>query len=174
MAQEVIERIAAIYAIEAKIRGQSADHRRQARQERTIPLMADLKSLMEKALPELSRQSKSAKAIGYCLKHWAGLSVFLDDGRLEIDNNTVERSMRPISLGRKNSLFAGSDGGAETWAILASLLNTAKLNSLDPYTYLSDVVERIVSGQVKNHALDQLLAWNWTPASYGMDLAVAA
>jgi transposase len=174
LAQEVIERIAAIYAVEADIRGRDADHRRQARQERTAPLIADLNTLMEKALPELSRQSKSAKAIGYCLKHWAGLCLFLDDGRLEIDNNTVERSMRPISLGRKNSLFAGSDGGAETWAILASLLNTAKLNGLDPYTYLSDVVERIVSGQVKNHALDQLLAWNWKPKSCAVDLAVAA
>ena len=136
--------------------------------------MADLKTLMETALPELSKKSRSAKAISYCLKHWAGLSVFLDDGRLEIDNNTVERSMRPISLGRKNSLFAGSDGGAETWAILASLLNTAKLNGLDPYTYLSDVVERIVSGQVKNHELDQLLAWNWKPASGVRDLEAAA
>ena len=174
LAQAVIARISAIYAVEAEIRGRSADHRRQARQDRTAPLMVDLKRLMEQALPELSRQSKSAKAIGYCLKHWVGLSVFLDDGRLEIDNNTVERSMRPISLGRKNSLFAGSDGGAETWAILASLLNTAKLNGLDPQSYLNDVVERIVSGQVKAHELDQLLAWNWKPASYAIDLAVAA
>jgi transposase len=174
LAQAVIERIGAIYAVEAEIRGRDADHRRLARQERTAPLMAELKTLMETALPELSKKSRSAKAVGYCLKHWAGLSVFLEDGRLEIDNNTVERSMRPISLGRKNSLFAGSDGGAETWAILASLLNTAKLNGLDPYTYLSDVVDRIVSGQVKNHELNQLLAWNWKPASCAMDLGLAA
>ena len=174
LAQAVIERIGAIYAVEAEIRGRDADHRRQARQERTAPLMVDLKILMETALPDLSKKSRSAKAIGYCLKHWAGLSVFLDDGRLEIDSNTVERSMRPISLGRKNSLFAGSDGGAKTWAILASLLNTAKLNGLDPYTYLSDVVERIVSGQVKNHELDQLLAWNWKPGSGVRDLEAAA
>lgn len=174
LAQAVIEQIAAIYAVEAQIRGQDAEARRRARQDRTAPLMVELKILMEQALPELSRQSKSAKAIGYCLRHWAGLSVFLEDGRLEIDNNTVERSMRPISLGRKNSLFAGSDGGAETWAILASLLNTAKLNGLDPYAYLNDVVEQIVSGRVRIHELDQLLAWNWKPASGAMDLAVAA
>jgi transposase len=172
--REVIERLAEIYAIEAEIRGQDAEHRRRARQERTAPLMARLKIFMEAALPQLSTTSKTAEAIRYGLNHWVGLTVFLEDGRVEIDNNTVERSMRPISLGRKNSLFAGSDGGAETWAILASLLNTAKLNDLDPYTYLNDVVERIVSGEVKNNQLGQLLAWNWKPAGKAVTQAVAA
>ncbi len=69
--------------------------------------------------------------------------------------------MRPIALGRKNSLFAGNNGGAETWAILASLLNTAKLNEIDPYAWLSDALEKMVSGEVKSHQLGQLLAWNW-------------
>jgi hypothetical protein len=82
--------------------------------------------------------------------------------------------IRPIALGRKNSLFAGDDGGAETWAILASLLNTAKLNGLDPYTYLHDVLERIVSGEVKNNNLEQLLAWNWKPSAKSTPLAAAA
>jgi hypothetical protein len=81
-----------------------------------------------------------------------------------VDNNTVERNMRPIALGRKNSLFAGNDGGAETWAILASLLNTAKLNEIDPYAWLGDVLEKMVSGEVKSHQLHQLLAWNWKAA----------
>jgi transposase len=76
----------------------------------------------------------------------------------------VERSMRPIGLGRKNSLFSGSEGGAESWAILASVLNTAKLNGLDPQTYLCDVLERVVSGRTKNHQLHELLAWNWKAA----------
>ena len=98
------------------------------------------------------------------LAHWGGLNLFLTDGRIEVDNNTVERSMRPIALGRRNSLFAGNDGGAESWAILASLLQTAKLNGLDPFTWLNDVLERIVSDQVKSHELDRLLAWNWKPA----------
>jgi transposase len=102
-----------------------------------------------------------AEAIRYTLGHWDGLTVFLTDGRVEVDSNTVERSMRPIALGRKNSLFSGSEGGAESWAILASVLNTAKLNGLDPQTYLCDVLERIVSGRTKNHQLHQLLAWNW-------------
>jgi hypothetical protein len=83
---------------------------------------------------------------------------------VEVDSNTVERSMRPIALGRKNSLFAGSEGGAESWAILGSLVTTAKLNSLDPQTYLTDVLERIVSGRTKNHQLHELLAWNWKAA----------
>jgi hypothetical protein len=93
--------------------------------------------------------------------HWDGLTLFLSDGRVEEDSNTVERSMRPIALGRRNSLFSGSEGGAESWAILASLLNTAKLNDVDPQTYLCDILERIVSGRTKNHQLHELLVWNW-------------
>jgi len=98
------------------------------------------------------------------LGHWAGLSVFLTDGRVEVDNNTVERTIRAISLGRKNALFAGSSGGGENWAILASLINTAKLHDLDPQTYLADVLERIVSGQTKVNALGELLPWHWKAA----------
>jgi len=105
-----------------------------------------------------------AGAIRYTLGHWAGLTLFLEDGTIEIDSNTVERQMRPIALGRKKSLFAGNDGGAESWAIIASLLATAKLNGLDPYTWLADVLQRIVSGEVKNNQLHQLLAWNWKAA----------
>jgi transposase len=86
--------------------------------------------------------------------------LFLSDGRVEVDTNTVERSMRPIAMGRRNSLFSGSEGGAESSAILASLVNTAKLHELDPQAYLADVLERIVSGRTKNHQLHELLAWN--------------
>ena len=87
--------------------------------------------------------------------------MFLSDGRVEVDSNTVERSMRPIAMGRRNSLFAGNEGGAQSWAILASVVNTAKLNGLDPQTYLSDVLERIVTERTKYHQLSELLAWNW-------------
>ena len=163
-ARDVIERLGKVYAIEAEIRGTSAAERLAARKARTAPLMAALKTRLERALDEVSAKSPLAGAIRYSLNHWAGLTLFLDDGRIEVDNNTVERSMRPIALGRKNSLFAGNDGGAETWAILASLLNTARLNELDPFTWLNDVLEKIVSGQVKSHQLDQLLAWNWKAA----------
>ncbi len=168
LAYDVIERFARIYAVEADIRGSSAPHRQAVRQARTAPMMEELKRVLDTALPQLSTQSSLAKAIRYVRDHWDGLAAFLDDGRIEVDSNTVERSMRPISLGRKNSLFAGSCGGAESWAILASLLQTARLNGHDPYTWLHDTLERIVSGQVKSGELDQLLAWRWAPkASIG-------
>jgi hypothetical protein len=126
--------------------------------------MAAMKTRLEGALEEVSAKSPLAGAIRYSLNHWEGFTLFLEDGRIEVDNNTVERNMRPIALGRKNSLFAGNDGGAETWAILASLLNTAKLNEIDPYAWLGDVLEKMVSGEVKSHQLHQLLAWNWKAA----------
>lgn len=173
IAQGVIEQIALVYAEEALIRGTSADHRLEARRTKTAPLMETLKVMLEEGLAQISSKSALANAIRYTLGHWAGLNLFLTDGRLEVDNNTVERSMRAIALGRKNSLFAGNDGGAESWAILASLLNTAKLNGLDPFTWLNDVLEQIVSGDVKNNELDQLLAWNWK-ASRSIPLKAAA
>jgi len=118
-------------------------------------------------------QSKLAEAINYALNHWDGLTQFLRDGRVEIDSNTVERSMRPIAMGRRNSLFSGSEGGAESWAILASLVNTAKLHELDPQAYLTDVLERIVSGRTNSHQLHELLAWNWKAARQCTAQAVA-
>jgi hypothetical protein len=163
-ARDVIERLGKVYAIEAEIKGTGAGERLAARKARSAPLMAALKTRLERALDVVSAKSPLAGAIRYSLNHWEGLTLFLEDGRIEIDNNTVERNMRPIALGRKNSLFAGNDGGAETWVILASLLNTAKLNDLDPFTWLNDVLEKMVSRQVKSHQLDQLLAWNWKAA----------
>jgi transposase len=173
-ARDAIECFAKIYAIEAEIRGTSAAHRYVVRQAKTAPLMCDLKTMLERALAEISSQSALAKAIKYSLGHWTGLTAFLGDGCIEIDSNTVERTMRPIGLGRRNSLFAGSCGGAESWAILASLLQTARLNGLDPYTWLNDVLERMVSGEVKSHELDQLLAWNWKARREAEALAAAA
>jgi transposase len=172
-AQEVIERIAAIYAIEQRVRGTSAEIRLAARKNETGPLMAELKMRLTEVLKDISSKSPLAEAINYTLGHWDGLNMFLTDGRVEVDTNTVERSMRPIALGRKNSLFSGSEGGAESWAILASLLNTAKLNGLDPQTYLCDVLERIVSGRTKNHQLHELLAWNWKAAREAPNRAAA-
>ncbi|CUU14775.1 Mobile element protein CDS [Bradyrhizobium sp.] len=94
----------------------------------------------------------------YALSRWQGLTRFIDDGRIELDNNTVERSIRGIKLSRKNALFAGSDGGAEHWAVVASLVETCKLNDVDPLAYLTDVLTRIVSGH-PNRDIDQLLPW---------------
>ena len=171
VAADIIARIAAVYAIEARIRGQGADERLAARLAHTAQMMADLKQALEDGLAGLSRKSGLAKAIRYTLAHWQGLTRFLQDGRLEVDNNTVERTMRPIALGRRNHLFAGDDGGAGTWAILASLLNTAQLNGLDPFTWLNDVLEKMISGAVKATDLDQLLPANWKAAREAEKLA---
>ena len=163
-AREVIERIGAVYVIEEGIRGLDADERRAVRQAETKPLMETLKARLEAVKDGISRQSTLIKAIDYMLERWEGLTAFLDDGRLEPDTNTVERSIRPIAIGKKNSLFSGDEGGGETWAILSSLLNTARLNGVDPEVYLVDVLERMVSGATKNNQLHELLVWNWKAA----------
>jgi transposase len=161
---ETLQKIAAIYAIEARIRGTSAENRLQVRQAETQALFEAFKPWLMDRLTEISRKSPLAKAIRYTLGHWAGLGVFLSDGRVEVDNNTIERTIRAIGLGRKNALFAGSAVGGENWAILASLINTAKLHDLDPQTYLADVLDRVVSGQTKVNALGELLPWQWKAA----------
>ena len=106
----------------------------------------------------ISQKTKLAKAIHYALSRWEGLTRFIDDGRIELDNNTVERSIRPIALKRKNALFAGFDGGAEHWATVVSLIETCNLNDIDPLAYLTDVLTRIVNGHA-NRDIDQLLPW---------------
>ena len=164
LARDVIAALSEVYAIEARIRGRSAAERRAVRQAETKPIMEALKARLMTALAELPSRSSLVEAIKYMLGHWAGLTLFLEDGRIEVDTNTVERTMRPIALGRKNALFAGSESGARTWAILASLINTAKLNDLDPQTYLADVLERMISGRTPVNRLDELLAWNWKAA----------
>ena len=98
----------------------------------------------------------------YALSRWAGLSRFLDDGRIEINSNTVERSIRPIALHRRNALFACSDGSAEHWATIASLVETCKLNGVDPHAYLADVIARIVAGHPQSQ-IDDLLPWAYAP-----------
>ena len=173
LARDVIAALSEVYAIEARIRGRSAAERRAVRQAETKPIMEALKARLMTALAELPSRSSLVEAIKYMLGHWAGLTLFLEDGRIEVDTNTVERTMRPIALGRKNALFAGSESGARTWAILASLINTAKLNDLDPQTYLADVLERMISGRTPVNRLDELLAWNWKAARAAMATAAA-
>jgi len=163
-ALEALRRIGEVYAIEARIRGRAAEERVAVRQAETKPLMTALRSWLMERLAEISVKSSLAGAIRYTLNQWKGLTVFLSDGRVEVDNNTVERSIRPIPLGRKNALFAGSSGGGERWAVLASLINTAKPHEIDPQTYLADVLDRIVSGRTKANALHELLPWNWKAA----------
>jgi transposase len=173
-ALEIVQRIAAIYAIEERIRGGTAEQRRAVRQAESKPLMDDLKRRLTALLEELSVKSTLAKAIRYTLGHWNGLTMFLTDGRVEVDSNTVERTMRTIAQGRHSYLFAGSERGARNWAILASLLTTARLNGVDPLTWLTDVLERVVSGRTKNHQLHELLPWEWKAARAAQEMKAAA
>lgn len=161
-ALEIVSILAAVYQIEQEIRGQSAEEQHDARQMRSVAIMRSLKIRLLELKADISTQSALAKAINYALKHWIGLTAFLDDGTIEVDSNVVERSMKSVALTRKNSLFVGSARGGETFAILASLINSAKLNGLDPQAWLSDVLERIVSGKTTINQLDILLPWNWT------------
>lgn len=160
-ALEILSMLAEIYRIEQEITGQDAGDRQQARQIRSSPIMRQLKARLLDLKDDISTQSALAKAIRYSLTHWTGLTAFLDDGTIEVDSNIVERSMKSVALTRKNSMFVGNVKGGEIFAILASLVNSAKLNGLDPHTWLADVLERIVSGSTKINQLDRLLPWNW-------------
>jgi transposase len=160
IATEALKRIAELYEIEAEIRGKSAEERQAVRQEKSKPLVAVLRTWLETTLARLAGGSTIAQALRYGLNHWDGLARFLDDGRIEIDSNTVERSMRPIALNRKNALFAGSDAGAENWAMLASLIETCKLHGVNPETYLTDVLTKLVNNW-PNSRLAELTPWGW-------------
>jgi transposase len=159
IADEALQRIGRLYEIEAEIRGQSAEQRKTARQERSKPLTDDLKLWLQAQLCCVSGRAPIAEAIRYGLSHWGGLTLFLEDGRIEIDSNTVERSIRPIALNRKNALFAGSDEGGANWAIVASLIETAKLNGINPHAWLTDTLSKLVNRWPANR-IDDLMPWN--------------
>jgi hypothetical protein len=161
LAGEALRRIAALYEVEAAIRGKPADERRRVRQQRSQPLVEAMHLWLTEVLGRISGRSVLAQAIRYALNHWSGLILFLADGRVELDTNTVERAMRPVALGRKNALFAGADSGGRHWAMVASLIQTAKLNDVDPLAWLTDVLERVVSGRTKRNELQTLMPWTW-------------
>jgi hypothetical protein len=165
IASQALERIAGLYRIESGIRGQSADDRRAVRADKSRPIIEDLKPWLTAMLALISQKTKLAEAIRYALSRWDGLTLFLDDGTIEIDSNVVERSIRPIALNRKNALFAGSDGGGEHWAIIASLIETCKLNGVDPQIYLADALARIVNGHPQSQ-IDDLLPWAYLSANH--------
>ena len=156
-------RIAALYAVESDIRGLTADERRQARRLRTKPMIDALRPWLEAKLAAVSGKSTIAEAIRYALSRWDGLIRFLGDGRIEIDSNVVERAIRPIALGRKNHLFAGSDGGGEHWAVIASLIETCKMSDVDPEAYLRDVLTKIVARHPMSR-VDELLPFAYLQA----------
>src|SRR5476649_1931213 len=158
IATEALQRIALLYAVEKDIRGRSSDDRRAARQGQSLPVLVELEPWLRAKLALISQKSKLAEAILYALSRWDGLTRFLDDGRIEIDSNTVERSIRPIALNRKNALFAGSDGGGDNWAVIATLIENCKLSGVDPHAYLTDVLGKIVNGH-PNSQIDDLLPW---------------
>ncbi len=162
IAQEALRRIAELYGIESGIRSRTTEERRDARNAQSRPLLDAMKPWLEHELARIPARSGLAEAIRYALARWPALCRFIEDGRIALDTNTVERAIRPIALGRKNHLFAGSDGGAERWATVCSLVTTAKLNSVEPFTYLKDVLERMASGHPISR-LDELLPWNWKP-----------
>jgi len=172
IAREALQRIAALYEIEAEIRGRTAGERRAARQSRTKPLLDAMQLWLEQRRAELSRKSPLGEAVGYALNQWEGLTRFVDDGRIEIDSNTVERSMRPIALNRKNALFAGHDLGAENWAVLASLIETCKWHDVNPEAWLADVLTRLVGGW-PNRRLVELTPWAWKAGQADLHRAAA-
>jgi hypothetical protein len=163
IAAEALARIGQLYAIEESIRGRRADERRDIRQQKSRPILDGLEPWLRAKLELISQKTKLAEAIRYALSRWQGLTRFLDDGRIEIDSNVVERSIRPIALNRKNALFAGSDAGGEHWATIASLIETCKLCDVEPYAYLADVITKIVNGHL-NSRIDDLLPWAYRPA----------
>ena len=170
IASEALERIAELYAVETEIRGRSADERRARRLEKSRPVIDDLEPWLRAKLGLISQKTKLAEAIRYALSRWKGLTRFLDDGRIEIDSNVVERTIRPIALNRKNALFAGSDGGGEHWAVIASLIETCKLCKVEPRNYLADVITKIVNGH-PNSQIDDLLPWGYSAAHALRDVA---
>jgi hypothetical protein len=128
------------------------------RQDKSRIIVDELESWLRGKLQMISQKTKLAEAIRYALSRWKGLTRSIDDGRIEIDSNVVERSIRPIALNRKNALFAGSDGGGEHWAIIASLIETCKLCDVDPQFYLADIITTIIKGH-PNSRIDELLPW---------------
>src|ERR1700690_2861026 len=158
VAAEALERIGALYAIEKEIRGRSPGERREIRDIRSRPLLESLKQWLEETLGKLSRKSDTAVAVRYALGRWEALMRYCDDGRLEIDNNSAERALRVVALGRKNFLFAGSDGGGESAAAIYSLIGSAKLNGLDPEAYLREVLTCIADHSI--NPIEELLPWN--------------
>lgn len=155
---EALERIGALYAIETEIRGKPPDERRQVRQARAQPLLADFEAWLRTTLAMLSRKSDTAQAILYALNRWESFVRYVDDGRIEIDNSAAERALRGVALGRRNYLFAGADSGGQRAAAMYTLIGTARLNGVEPQAYLRHVLTHIAEHPINR--IDELLPWN--------------
>ena len=162
IAVEAVARIDALFAIEHESNGTSPEHRLFVRNERSRPLINELESWLHQQGVKLSPKSETARAIAYSLKRWPAFTRFLDDGRLCMSNNAAEREIRAIAIGRHNWTFAGSDEGGRRAAAIYSLINTAKLNDVDPQAWLAHVLGSIADHPARQIA--ELLPWNWKPA----------
>ncbi|MDF2389442.1 IS66 family transposase [Nostoc ellipsosporum NOK] len=169
IAHEALERIGQLYDIEREITGKPADIRRAVRQELSKPKLGALQTWAETQLTRIPGKGDLAKAFRCALGRWHAFSLFLDDGRVAIDNNAAERAVRPICLGKKNWLFAGSEAGAETLARAMTLIESAKMNGLDPQAYITDLLNRIHDHKINRIA--ELLPWNWAPLTVPQALA---
>jgi transposase len=162
VAIEAVRRIDELFAIEREINGQSAEHRRTVRQERSKPLIAALEAWLREERRKLSSKNPVARAIDYSLKRWPAFTRFLDDGRVCMSNNAAERAVRGIAVGRRNWTFCGSDSGGARAAAIYGLIETCKLNDVDPRAWLADVLARIADHPMKQ--ITELLPWNWKAA----------
>ena len=161
IAAEALRRISRIYAIDAEVRGMSKTKRRAVRRARTKPIIIALHKWLQQVLQkQFDRQSGLVAAIRYTLHRWKALVRFLNDGAIELDTNSVERAIRPVTLGRKNHLFAGSHEGGKRWAVICSLIETAKMNGVEPYAYIHDILQKMLDGHPVNR-IDELLPWQW-------------
>lgn len=168
IALEALQQIAALFAIEAEIRGQPPDRRVAARQERARPKLDRLRAVLEASLARISGKSTLAQAIRYTLSRWTALTHYVADGRLEMSNNAAERGIRPLALGRKNYLFCGSDAGGQRAACLYTIVETCKMNGINPEAYLASILARIADHPSRQ--IDDLLPWRWTPSqTAGLD-----
>ena len=163
IAREALDRIGDLYDLERQIKGQPRDTRLAIRQTETRPKVEAFKAWSEAQLARIPGKSDLAKAFRYALNRWSAFTLFLDDGRVAIDNNAAERAIKPVVIGRKNFLFAGSDAGGETLANAMTIIETAKFNGLDPQAYLADIFARIHDHKINR--IDELLPWNWKPVA---------
>ena len=159
VAVEVLQRIAVLYKIEDEVRGAPAAQRQQIRHERSRVIVDDLRVFLEAKNRQVSAKAKLGEAIRYALTRWDGLSRFLDDGRIDLDSNAVERSIRPLAINRKNALFAGSDEGGDNWAVIATLIENCKLGGINPHTWLTQTLKKLANGHPAN-SVGELMPWN--------------
>jgi len=162
VATEVLRQIAMLYAVEDEVRGASAEQRRAVRQERSRAIVDDLRRYLDARNRQVSAKSKLGEAIRYALSRWDGLARFMDDGRIDLDSNLVERSIRPLALNRKNALFAGSDEGGDNWAVIATLIECCKLNAVNPHEWLTGTLTKLANGHPTN-AVGNLMPWTAVP-----------